>query len=124
RLYECPGTRFLIKFLNRLDEDFQFVDNVKPFSRFVRIFGASAFAPGHGMLKVAVIIGRMLAYLNGLALHHRAEVMSLDGTADEFGHRYLQKRLAHMSRADLALLTTRLREEGFAAEIPLPTYKK
>src|SRR6516162_7488182 len=31
RLLECVGTRFLIRFLNRLDRDYPFVDNVKPF---------------------------------------------------------------------------------------------
>jgi UDP-2,3-diacylglucosamine pyrophosphatase LpxH len=41
RLVECIGTRFLIRFLNELDSQYPFVDNIKPFSRFVSVFGSS-----------------------------------------------------------------------------------
>ncbi|MCP2086137.1 UNVERIFIED_ORG: UDP-2,3-diacylglucosamine pyrophosphatase LpxH [Paraburkholderia sediminicola] len=41
RLVECVGTRFLIRFLNELDSRYPFVDNIKPFSRFVSVFGSS-----------------------------------------------------------------------------------
>ena len=36
----------MILFLNDLDRDYPYVDNVKPFSRFLQLFGASALSPG------------------------------------------------------------------------------
>jgi hypothetical protein len=64
RLYECIGTRFLNRYLNILDESYPFVDNVKPFSKFLNIFLMSsikrpvkAFVALWGMLKFLVSTG-------------------------------------------------------------------
>ena len=63
RLYECVGTRFLVRFLNPLDAKFPFVDNVKPFSKFIAIFGLSALTPGYGPLTATVMVWAMLKFL-------------------------------------------------------------
>lgn len=116
RLYECPGTRFLLKFMNRLDNEYPFVDNVKPFSRFVKIFGSSAFAPGYGSLKVALTVGRMLAYINTLVHHHRKDVLS-HGTASEPGVAdYLRKRFSTTSKLELESIARKLRDHGVILE--------
>ena len=62
-MLECIGTRFLNRFLNQLDEAYPYVDNVKPFSRFLEIFGASVFFRGYGPLKALVAVGSMVKYL-------------------------------------------------------------
>lgn len=63
RLYECVGTRFLIRFINGLDARYPLVDNVKPFSRFLKIFGASTLRWGRGPLDAVISIAKMTAYL-------------------------------------------------------------
>lgn len=63
RLYECIGTRFTIQFINELDLKYPYVDNIKPFSRFLQLFGASALIPGFGPLKAAVAVTSMTAFL-------------------------------------------------------------
>jgi UDP-2,3-diacylglucosamine pyrophosphatase LpxH len=54
RLLECVGTRFLIGFLNALDAEYPFVDNVKPFSKFVRMFLASTVHRDFGPIKASI----------------------------------------------------------------------
>lgn len=63
RLYECIGTRFLVRFINGLDAHYPLVDNVKPFSRFLKIFGASALTLGRGPLDAVIALVQMNAYL-------------------------------------------------------------
>ena len=77
RLYACLGTRFLIDCLNDLDADYPFVDNVKPFSRFVRLFLVSAVNPHFGPLRAAVAAWRILAYLSRLAVTHPSNLLGI-----------------------------------------------
>lgn len=74
RLFECVGTRLLIKFLNRLDKSYPFVDNVKPFSRFITIFGLSVFSPSH-FIKAAATMWGILRFLSSTTIHHRGDLM-------------------------------------------------
>jgi UDP-2,3-diacylglucosamine pyrophosphatase LpxH len=64
RLLECIGTRFLIRFLNDLDASYPYVDNVKPFSRFLQLFFLSAIRPGLGPLRAGLALLRMVHFLN------------------------------------------------------------
>ena len=73
--YQCIGTRFLIRYLNLLDADYPFVDNVKPFGRFLRLFGLSAVMPGYGPLKVAVAVAAMLRHLATTAVQRPSDLM-------------------------------------------------
>lgn len=81
RLYECTGTRFLVRFVNRLDARYPYVDNVKPFSRFLKIFGASALSLGWGPLDAAIAVTQMLTYLARTAVTRRADLMTEVGSA-------------------------------------------
>jgi len=63
RLIECVGTRFLINFLNALDSEYPFVDNVKPFSKFLKMFLASSVCPGFGPIKASVAYWGFLKFL-------------------------------------------------------------
>ena len=75
RLLECVGTQFLIRFLNKLDEDYPFVDNVKPFSKFLKIFATSALHPSYGSLKVAAAIWSLLRFLSSTAKDNPADLL-------------------------------------------------
>jgi UDP-2,3-diacylglucosamine pyrophosphatase LpxH len=77
RLCECTGTRFMIKYLNGLDESYPFVDNVKPFSRFLQLFGASAFVRGLGPIKAAVAVWAMLRYLSDIVANHPSDLLGV-----------------------------------------------
>lgn len=80
RLYECLGTRFLIRYLNSLDAEYPYVDNVKPFWRFLEIFGASALRFGLGPVKAAVAVEAILRYLAKTGLTRFSD---LYGVSDE-----------------------------------------
>lgn len=54
RIVECIGTRFLIRFLNELDYRYPFVDNIKPFGRFLSIFQSSLFTLRGGTIRAAL----------------------------------------------------------------------
>lgn len=102
RLYACLGTRFLIDYLNDLDQVYPFVDNVKPFSRFVRLFLVSAVNPKLGPIKAAVAGWRILGYLSNLAIAHPKDLLGIDGirTKDETD---LLSRIGQLARHDKTL---------------------
>jgi UDP-2,3-diacylglucosamine pyrophosphatase LpxH len=77
RLYACQGTRFMIDYLNDLDAAYPFVDNVKPFSRFVKLFLVSAADPRFGPLKAAVAAWGILEYLAKLSLIHPKDILGI-----------------------------------------------
>jgi UDP-2,3-diacylglucosamine pyrophosphatase LpxH len=83
RLLECLGTRFLIKYINKLDSEYHFVDNVKPFGKFLTIFGASAFTPGYGPLKAAAAVWGMLRYLSSTLVHSPGDLLDFSGKGNE-----------------------------------------
>ena len=76
RLLECLGTRFLVKFLNRLDRDYPYVDNVKPFSRFVGLFLLSGFMRGQGPLRAAAAFWDLLKYVGTMARRSPDDLLS------------------------------------------------
>jgi len=78
RLYACLGTRFLIDYLNNLDAEYPFVDNVKPFARFVRLFLVSVADPHFGPMKAAVAGWRIIEYLSKLALTHPRDLLGVE----------------------------------------------
>jgi len=77
RLYECIGTRFMIQYLNDLDLKYPYVDNVKPFTRFLQLFGASALRPGYGPIQAAVAVASMNAFLAKTLVTQPKDVLSL-----------------------------------------------
>jgi UDP-2,3-diacylglucosamine pyrophosphatase LpxH len=65
RLLECVGTRFMLKFLNKLDFRYPFVDNVKPFSKFVKMFLLSGFSSEFGPLAALTVYWALIKFLAG-----------------------------------------------------------
>lgn len=118
RLYECVGTRFLIKFLNQLDAEYPFVDNVKPFSRFIRIFGVSSFAPGYGPLKATVMVWDLLQYLAQTVTHQPSDLLGLDQPG-EGPEKVLTSIIQGMSDSEKKRFTDQLIEHGFPLDRPI-----
>jgi UDP-2,3-diacylglucosamine pyrophosphatase LpxH len=119
RLYECIGTRFLIRFLNRLDARYPFVDNVKPFSRFVRIFGTSALLPGWGPLDAAISVGAMLKYLAATGLTSTSDLLGIEGSDGSPLPDPLAGWLSRATRRERQRLSAALAERGFSSGMPL-----
>jgi len=114
RLYECIGTRFLIRFMNKLDEKYPFVDNVKPFSRFIRIFGVSAFKPGFGPLRAAVSVWQMLSYVAREGITSPSSLLSLEKAGANFGpSALLQHFIEDMTDDEKKAFVRSLKERGY-----------
>jgi UDP-2,3-diacylglucosamine pyrophosphatase LpxH len=114
RLLECVGTRFLIRFLNKLDFHYPFVDNVKPFSRFLIVFGASALQPGFGPLKAAVSVWGMLRFLADSVNQHPTDLLGIPTRkAVQLKHPAL-RIIEAMTTSEQEALAARLNEFGFA----------
>lgn len=120
RLYECTGTRFMIRFLNRLDARYPYVDNVKPFSRFLRIFGASALTPGWGPLDAALSVASMVCFLSRTLAGQRHDLMSVERSEELT--RPLAAWLRTSTRSERQGVAQQLRDRGFEAEMPLDMF--
>jgi hypothetical protein len=83
RLLECVGTRFLIKFLNRLDADYPFVDNVKPFSKFVKMFLASTVNSGFGPLRAMTAYWGFLRFFADTLRKSPSDLLGSDQPPDK-----------------------------------------
>jgi hypothetical protein len=97
RLYACLGTRFMIDYLNDLDAVYPFVDNVKPFSRFIKLFLVSAADRRFGPLKAAVAAWGILGYLSKMSVTHRKDLLGIAPIRDT-GESKLLDRLKEMSK--------------------------
>lgn len=113
RLIECIGTGLLIRFLNDLDRDYPFIDNVKPFSRFLRIFALSAVHSCFGPLRAAIACWGLLKYLGQTGLSRPGELLSMDETdeADLHATKTLGKRIEDIAMRDPDWVT-RVRQAG------------
>lgn len=117
RLLECLGTRFMVRFLNRLDVDYPFVDNVKPFSLFVKIFAASAFETGSASLKAAVTVWRLLKFLVRTGVTETTSLMSAQG-GEHDATTTLLDRITRLSKRTTEL-QQRVHQAGFEQDVPL-----
>ncbi len=109
----------MIRFLNRLDRDSPYVDNVKPFGVFVRLFAASALVSGYASLQAAITVWRLLTYLSLTGITRRTDLLSagaepLDATS------VLAERLRELNDRDRSKkLQQRVQQEGFKSNLPL-----
>ncbi|MBV8846608.1 MAG: metallophosphoesterase [Bryobacterales bacterium] len=117
RLVECLGTRFLIRFLNRLDKDYPFVDNVKPFSLFVRLFAASALVGGKASLRVAITMWKLLWFLTRTGFSRPGDLLSADTGPVDFNDA-MRERLQMLNEKSKEL-QSRLHRLGFMPTTPL-----
>lgn len=118
RLLECTGTRFLVRYLNRLDARYPYVDNVKPFSRFLRIFGASALTPGWGPLDATVSVGQMLSYLTRTAITRPTDLMRVDEKGIKVDDP-LRKWIMEVDSIKRTRFLTSLKARGLTLSMPL-----
>jgi UDP-2,3-diacylglucosamine pyrophosphatase LpxH len=115
RLLECVGTRFLIRFLNRLDRDYPFVDNVKPFSKFVRMFLASTVHRGFGPLQAMLAYWGFLTFIGKTLGRSPGDFLSTPtGSGSMFDA--IRARLAGVEGHDAERLASRLCAAGFDFE--------
>lgn len=119
RLYECVGTRFLLKFLNKLDSLYPFVDNVKPFSRFIRIFGVSALVPGYATVKALVTVYAILKYLSTTVTHKPSDLLGFEqpGKGPEKIWKQLISTMSNSERSDF---DRKVRQRGFPIDAGKP----
>lgn len=124
RLVECIGTRFMNLFLNKLDEAYPFVDNVKPFSRFVQIFGVSALKPGTGTLKAAVAVWNMLKFLSGTLVKQPGDLLNVEKAGDGQDVHPIPAHINSMTDAKRSKLQSAIKSAGFDLDQPLQMYLK
>jgi hypothetical protein len=87
RLLACVGTRFLLRFLNELDYRYPFVDNIKPFGRFLSIFASSANQLRGGTGRAALSALAFARFVSVEAVVARDNLMSLSATGEDLGGR-------------------------------------
>lgn len=118
RLLECIGTRFMVRFMNRLDALYPFVDNVKPFTRFLTLFGASIFATGHGPKKAAFAILALLHFIGQTNLRRAGDLLAIDASGEAA---FSLSNFLHRGFSEDARLTLqrRLIDAGFDLDRPL-----
>ncbi len=119
RLYECIGTRFLIKYINSLDARYPYVDNVKPFSRFLRIFGASALTFGWAPLDAAISVTKMLEYLLRTTVSAPNDLLTVKDPSGQSRPHPLVLWVEEASDGERKRVAKVLREHGFELAIPL-----
>jgi hypothetical protein len=122
RLLECVGTRFLVRFLNALDAAYPYVDNVKPFSRFLGIFGASALQPGYAPIKATLAVWGMLRYLGHTLAHRPPDLLGMPHAKKTGPVDVLRQWVEEMPAVERSSLAERLRGRGFELETSLPLF--
>lgn len=124
RLLECVGTRFLLQFLNKLDERYPYVDNVKPFSRFLALFGMSALRPGRGTFEAALSIWSMMRFVAETVVKRPTDLLGVVGDPDKEFEHPLRAYVSVMSTPRQGKLQKRLQDAGLDVPYALATYLK
>jgi hypothetical protein len=106
-----------------LDASYPFVDNVKPFSKFLHTFGASAFHPHFGPLRVAATVWAMSRYLARTLSQRRGDLLSqpTKGELDD-SQNPARVLVEGLSDSEQELLAARLVRSGFPLNVPLRVY--
>ena len=118
RLLECVGTRFLLRYLNRLDRDYPFVDNIKPLSRFVTLFTASSFLSGHAALRAVVALWGLSRFL-GVSAGSPSDLLGLNSSEATSLGNALAKSVEKMTDTEQGAFAAALRSAGFGSTRPL-----
>jgi UDP-2,3-diacylglucosamine pyrophosphatase LpxH len=122
RLLECVGTRLLIKYLNKIDYDYPFVDNVKPLGKFIPLFGRAAFVPDYGLIKAAAAMWGLLKFLATITLHHRGDLLDSPEESGLDPQPVLLEWIRHMSKAEKLAFDEEANARGFVLNRSLETY--
>ena len=122
RLISCVGTRFLLKFLNGMDEKYPFVDNVKPFSKFVKMFLVSSAARDFGPIKALVSYWALASFLANRLAKSPSDLLSLEESPETLSGE-LTRLVGELTDSKADKLKKRLVAEGFpTGESPLKSY--
>ncbi|MDP1865407.1 MAG: metallophosphoesterase [Bradyrhizobium sp.] len=112
RLIECVGTRFLLKFMNAMDEKYPFVDNVKPFSKFVKMFLVSSVSRDFGPIKALVSYWALASFMAGRLAKAPSELLSTEESPDKMADEMI-RLINDLSDDKAEKLKTRLVAAGF-----------
>lgn len=113
RLISCVGTRFLLKFMNGLDEKYPFVDNVKPFSKFVKMFLVSSAARDFGPIKALVSYWALASFLANRLAKSPSDLLSLEESPKKLSGE-LTRLIGELTNSKAEKLKKRLADEGFS----------
>jgi UDP-2,3-diacylglucosamine pyrophosphatase LpxH len=113
RLISCVGTRFLLKFLNGMDEKYPFVDNVKPFSKFVKMFLVSGASPRFGPIKALVSYWALASFLAGRLAKSPRDLLSIEERPEKIADE-MTRLIVELSDDKAEGLKARLGAAGFA----------
>ena len=105
----------MIRFLNGLDRDYPFVDNVKPFSKFVRMFLASTVHRGFGPLTAMVAYWGFLKFIGKTLRRSPGDFLTADQSTGPIIDA-IRTRLKSIERRDAERLASRLSAAGFDFE--------
>ena len=111
RLEMCPGTLFVVSFVNQLEERFPFADNVRPVGRLISLlrkedrssFRAVAWLLAGFMLRHSGAMLGVSADGEGLDEMHVADTIQFD---DDYAGQVLEKAQAHLPDRGLSDLPT------------------
>lgn len=115
RLLECVGTRFMLKFLNKLDFGYPFVDNVKPFSKFVRMFLLSGFSSEFGPLAALTVYWALTKFLAGRLVSGSGDLLDLAPDSKDIFEN-VRKSVRVLPKKKQEQLTKQLSANGFTME--------
>jgi len=120
RLLACIGTRFLGEYINRLDQTYPFVDNVKPFSKFVKMFLVSSALFRFGTpVRVAIAAWGILRFLAKTRKQSINALLSADGQQIPSFAVTLQQAWKELSEAKKEELIEALRSRQIEIEVPI-----
>jgi UDP-2,3-diacylglucosamine pyrophosphatase LpxH len=119
RLIECMGTRFLLNFLNRLDHSYPFVDNVKPFSKFFKLFCYSALRPNYGPIMATVAAWDMLRYVANTLRKCPRDLLSTDEEEEQSIVGVVREALNRLSHTQQREFLTQLEQRGIPNHAPV-----
>jgi UDP-2,3-diacylglucosamine pyrophosphatase LpxH len=108
RLEMCPGTLFMVKFVNWLEKDYPFADNLKPVTALGRIlWGESRL----GLMTVAWMLMRFAA-------RHPTKVAGIQEANHEVGQKLVQKiKYDDDFAAEVTRLYRQVRDEAATVEM-------
>jgi UDP-2,3-diacylglucosamine pyrophosphatase LpxH len=121
RLLACIGTRFLDEYINDLDQTYPFVDNVKPFSKFVRMFlvGSALFRFGTP-IRIAVAAWGILRFLDKTGSQSISALLAAGGQDMPSVAAAVEAAWMELTPAQKADLIGALRARGVSIEVPIP----
>lgn len=113
RLIECVGTRFMLKFMNGMDEKYPFIDNVKPFSKFVKMFLVSGASRGFGPIKALVSYWALASFMADRLAKAPRDLLTVEESPAKLTGE-MTRLIGELSNSKAEKLKARLVADGFA----------